>query len=142
MESDFQTRQRYIRYKLCTCEHLNLSSSLDRSDHSDVIDVNGLIFVGNLVMKRNSDGNILKTCDTIAESEDRQQYIKNKPDSISHCLVLEVQCEKKAMGLAHRRRPTIRCFLRGVAGAMVHSKSVCGGTAVSEFKSDFRQRGT
>ena len=58
--------------------------------------------VENLAIKRNVDGNILKNCETIAESEDKEQYIKNKNENISHPLVLgETQNETIAISLAH-----------------------------------------
>lgn len=53
--------------------------------------------IENLVIKRNNDRNILKICEIIAASEYRQQFIKNKNDSILHSLVLwEVQNETAA----------------------------------------------
>lgn len=42
VESDFQTRQGYIKFKFCTLEHLDLLSSADSSGHSDSVDVKGL----------------------------------------------------------------------------------------------------
>lgn len=60
------------------------------------------------MIERNSDRNTLKIWETIAESEDRGQYFKNKNEGISHSLVLpEVQNETIAISLAHRKRPTV-----------------------------------
>lgn len=42
VESDFQTRQGYSKFKLCTLEHPELLSSADSSGHSDSVDINRL----------------------------------------------------------------------------------------------------
>lgn len=39
MESDFQTRQGYIKYMSCTLEHLNLLSSPNCSGHNSSVEV-------------------------------------------------------------------------------------------------------